>query len=119
MSTNMSEEIRSLLGSRLKEERERVGLTQDSLGSVAGVSRRAVVEWEKGGTTPSGEALALISQKGIDVLFVLTGQRTPQASASLSQEEAALLDNYQHADDEGRAAARRVLSSLAQQKKVA
>lgn len=117
MSTNMSEQIRSFLGARLKEERERVGLTQDSLGGIAGVSRRAVVEWEKGGTTPSGEALALISMKGIDVLYVLTGQRTPQAAASLSLEESALLDNYQHADEEGRAAARRVLSSLAQQKR--
>ena len=37
----------------------------------------------------------------------------------VSAEEAALLDNYQNADEDGRVAARRVLSSLAQQKKAA
>lgn len=110
----MNEEIRNLVGGRLKEERERLAWSQAVLAEVATVSKRSVAAWESGETAPGADVLALLSVKGVDVLYVLTGQRTPQAVGTLSAEESALLDNYNHSDEEGRAAARRVLSSLAQ-----
>lgn len=78
-----------------------------------GVSRRTLVAWEKGEQFPNALVLSQAAEMGVDVLFVLTGQRTPQSAQSLSPEETALLDNYHAATEDDRAVARRVLSSLA------
>lgn len=108
-----------LFGERLKEERVRLEFTQAGLAEKSGLSREMLGKYERGLAEPGASVLAALAAVGVDSLYLLSGQRTPQAAASLSLEESALLDNYQHADEEGRAAARRVLSSLAQQKKVA
>lgn len=108
-----------LFGERLKEERVRLGLTQIELAEKSGQSREMLGKYERGAAEPGAGVLMALAAVGMDMLYVLSGQRTPQTIASLSSEESALLDNYKHSDEEGRAAARRVLSSLAQQKKVA
>lgn len=112
----MSEEIRASVGARLKEERDRLEWSQAALADAVGASRRAVVAWEGGVTVPGADVLALLAQHGYDVLYIVAGQRTPASTQSLTPDQAALIDNYNHADEEGRAAARRVLSSLAKQK---
>jgi transcriptional regulator with XRE-family HTH domain len=112
----MSEEIRAKVGVRLKEERDRLGWSQAALADAAGASRRAVVAWEGGNTVPGADALALLSQHGYDVLYIVIGQRTPVSAASLTPDQARLVDHYMRADEQGRAAARIVLSSLANQK---
>lgn len=71
----MNEEIRNLVGGRLKEEREKLVWSQAVLAEVASVSKRSVAAWEGGETAPGADALALLSLKGLDVLYVLTGQR--------------------------------------------
>ncbi|WP_418131496.1 helix-turn-helix domain-containing protein [Variovorax sp. 278MFTsu5.1] len=112
----MDEKIRLSIGVRLREERERLGMSQTAFAELGDVSLRAEQDWERGNSAPKADFLAVAATHGVDVLYVLTGQRTPKPTASLSQEQQALLDNYDHADEEGRAAARRVLSSLAKQK---
>ncbi|SOD27650.1 Helix-turn-helix [Variovorax sp. YR752] len=113
----MNTEIRSLMGSRLAEERERLKLKQPDFAALGGTKTRTLQDWERGIAAPGTEFLAAVGQHGVDLLYVLTGTRTPSNDgSSLSAEERALVDNYQHADEEGRAAARRVLSSLAKQK---
>ncbi|SOD25235.1 Helix-turn-helix domain-containing protein [Variovorax sp. YR752] len=112
----MEEEIRLSIGARLREERERLGLSQTAFAEMGDVSLRAEQDWERGNSAPKADFLAVAASRGVDVLYVLTGQHTPKASASLNPEQQALLDNYDNADEEGRAAARRVLSSLAKQK---
>jgi len=104
---------KSLLGERLKEERERLGLTQIALALAVGQSREMIGKYERGASEPGAAALAAWADVGIDVLFVLTGQRTPKSVQALSPEQTALLDNYESATEEDRAVARRVLSSLA------
>lgn len=115
----MNEEIRILVGARLKEERERLGLSQNALAEAAGVSKRSVAAWEGGESTPGADDIAQLMGHGVDVLYVIAGSKTPRAADALSPEEAALVDNYKHSDEEGRAAARRVLSSLAKSCKAA
>ena len=110
------------IGARLKEERERLGFTQMAFASMAQVSKLTQLKYESGTTMPNASYLALFAKRGGDVLYVVTGTRAvgpdPMDSRSVivSAEEAALLDNYKHADEQGRDAARRVLSSLAKQK---
>lgn len=110
----MSEEIRAHVGARLKEQREAKGMSQGAMGEIAGASRRSVVAWESGVTVPGADELSRLAGVGFDVLYIVTGQRTPRAADALAPDEAALVDNYKNSDEEGRAAARRVLSSLAQ-----
>ena len=82
------------VGARIKEERERLGLSQDALGQLAGSSRRSVINWESDTTAPGVEALALMAQGGVDVLFVVTGARASTSSGTLSQDEVALVSDY-------------------------
>ena len=104
----------SELGRRLREERKRLGLSQTELGAHGGVSKDSQLNYENGSRSPDANYLIAIASVGVDVTYLLTGARVGQAD--LSPEERALLDNYQHADEQGRDAARRVLSSLAKQK---
>jgi transcriptional regulator with XRE-family HTH domain len=69
-----SEENSMSLGGRLKAERERLGLTQPALGELMDASKRAVLDWEKGVSSPTAAALSKLAAAGGDVLFVVTGR---------------------------------------------
>lgn len=58
---------------RLREERERLGITQASMAEVTGVNIKTVGRWEREIPIPS-DKLAVLVDLGIDVLYVLTGQ---------------------------------------------
>ena len=66
---------RPLLGTRLREERRRLGLTQAALAAVAGISTATQVGYEGGATDPGASYLLKIAEAGVDVCWVLTGQR--------------------------------------------
>ena len=74
------------LSSRLKEERERLGYSQTAFAALAGASKHSQINWEKGSASPNAEALAAWVEKGLDVLYVVTGQHD---SASAVQESSA------------------------------
>lgn len=116
---------------RLVEERKRLGLNQTEFGELGSVSKDAQFNYEKGSRRPDTAYLEAIARHGVDVAYLLTGVRMPLSPSAatggggsplaedgvprmVTKEQAALLDNYEHADEEGRAAARRVLSSLAE-----
>lgn len=64
-----------MIGSRLREERERLALNQESFAELAGAKRRTLIDWEKGVSSPTAVQLQLLSDAGVDVQFVITGQR--------------------------------------------
>jgi len=99
---------------RLREERKRLGLNQTEMGVLGGVSKDSQLNYENGSRSPDAEYLMAVAAAGVDIAFVLTGNRS--LPSSLTPEERALLDNYKHADEQGKDAARRVLSSLAKSK---
>lgn len=83
------------------------------------VDRKSVAGWESNVRLPDGTSLLkLMTEFGADVNYILNGQRSSSTSQEppLTREEAALLDNFRHADDIGRAAARRVLNVGPQRK---
>jgi len=92
--------MRSAIGIRLREERERLELTQAAFAELGGASKRSQIEWEKGAATPNAEFLAFVAEHGVDVLYVLTGarQQTDQAGRKLellNQAWVALEEHYQ------------------------
>lgn len=64
---------------RLKDERLRCGLTQTQLAEAAGVSTRAQIRYETGESQPNTDYLAAIAALGIDILYIITGQRQVQS----------------------------------------
>jgi transcriptional regulator with XRE-family HTH domain len=71
----MVTDIRSSLGVRLREERERLDLSQAQMASLAEFKLRTYQDWERGIAAVSSEFLALAAPHGLDVFYVLTGER--------------------------------------------
>jgi transcriptional regulator with XRE-family HTH domain len=69
---------------RFREERQRLGLSHEETGTACAVSGRSVISWEQGVKIPS-HALAMLSGKGFDVTFILTGERVPNAAKPTEQ----------------------------------
>lgn len=107
---------------RLREERERLKLTQPVFAELAGVKKRTVIDWEKGISSPTAVQLSALSSAGVDVLYVITGQRSSPAipiAMSLSPRQQALLDNYEATSDEGRRIIEATASAAAQPQSLA
>lgn len=75
------------IGTRLKSERTRLEMSQEAFSKAAGVSKRALIEWEKGATFPSAGVLEALSGIGVDILYVVTGRREG-AAQGMSQASA-------------------------------
>ncbi|KAF1072680.1 MAG: hypothetical protein GAK45_00115 [Pseudomonas citronellolis] len=75
------------IGERLKEERVRLGYNQTDLAGLAGVAKTSQFNYEKGERSPDAAYLAAIAAVGVDVLYVVTGQRVPADASSVSAEE--------------------------------
>ena len=102
-----------MIGIRLKEERERLALTQEAWGAIAGAARRTVSDWEKGVSSPNTVQLSALSEMGLDVLYVVTGARSA-VLPGLTPEETALVDNFRHSPPEARKAIKTTSDLLAQ-----
>lgn len=60
---------------RLTEERNRLGLSQEAFGAIAGVSKMSQLNYEKGVRKPDAGYLMAVAEQGVDVAYLLTGQR--------------------------------------------
>ncbi|MBN2977196.1 helix-turn-helix domain-containing protein [Pseudomonas lactucae] len=101
------------IGSRLRQERERLGLSQKLFGEIGGVEANAQGKYESGGRTPKADYLSRVAEKGVDVLYVLTGTATPIQLETLSQIEEKVLGDYRVMIKEDQDAIRRLASTLA------
>ena len=63
------------IGARLREERVKLGLSQEAFAALAGVSKRVQLKWEKDETSPSAQVLAAFAEAGADLLYIVTGTR--------------------------------------------
>lgn len=69
------------VGERLKRERERLGLTIPAFADLAGAKKNTVIDWQKDASSPPAAKLSALAAAGLDVLYVITGQRATPASA--------------------------------------
>lgn len=75
------------ISDRLKEERQRLGLSQTAFAAIAGVTKSAQIKWESGSSSaPTAPALAAFAEAGADVLYILTGRRTLDRPATASSQ---------------------------------
>lgn len=106
------------IGKRLREERERLGLSQPAFAAVAGTTKQTLFSWETGKTAPDGFQLAALATTGADVLYILTGQRAGGASApppprAVSEGDRILLDNFHAAPAQVQAGVKTALGAFA------
>lgn len=141
-------EIFISIGERLREIRTEMQLSQTEFAEIAaragvpGATRQSQANYEKGRQMPSAAYLAAIAEAGADVLYVVTGHRTPAVTDQsylptsanmtksqnpvthsveaeplgeyrLNRREKALLENYRGSDEEGRRAMESTASALA------
>ena len=102
------------IGDRLKEERLRLGLNQSDFAALAQVTKNSQLNYEKGDRSPDAEYLAAVAGAGVDVLYVVTGERKPTQAESISAEEAALIARYRELPEADRAAMARMATAMAE-----
>jgi len=74
----VEEEFYKALGYKLFLERSRLGITQERLGEILGLSRVSIVNIEKGKQKPSIYQLCLIAEKFNLTLDMLTSAYMPK-----------------------------------------
>lgn len=99
--------IKAEIGLRLREERDRLGLSQAQLASATGAATRTHIAWEKGEQTPNAVYLATMFIEGVDVNYVITGQRALTGAAL--QDELENLSSAWQAIDEALVSAKKTM----------
>ena len=89
----------SSIGSRLREERDRLGYNQSELAEIGGTQRKTQFNYETDARRPDAGYLAAVAFAGIDVLYVLTGSSEGVPLSSLAPEEEELLDLFRKAPE--------------------
>ena len=117
-----------MLHERLREERERNRLIQQAVADIAGVSKRTVIDWEKGVSSPTAVQLSALSENGFDACYIITGHYHPAPvvypvggvnsnrlarQELLSEREFALLDDFRSLADKEKDAAETMLHAVA------
>lgn len=65
------------VGERLAEERKRLSISQVKFAELVGIDRTTQRNYEINERHPNTEYLSIVSKIGIDILYVITGNRTP------------------------------------------
>jgi transcriptional regulator with XRE-family HTH domain len=104
---------------RLKEERERLGFTQPDFAELAGTTKKTVIDYEKGKTSPKASFLETIARVGADVSYIITGVKSViaerQADYAVTPDKADLLDCFEHCSEEDKRTIRRMAELCAKE----
>jgi transcriptional regulator with XRE-family HTH domain len=101
-------------GARLKEERKTLGLSQHDFGAIGGVAANAQGHYESGERLPKSDYLMAIRRKGVDVLYVLTGERTVLTDEALTNAETLIIHHYRTLDGVDQDAIAQITTSLSE-----
>lgn len=100
------------LGDRLREERERLTLNQNEMADAGGVKRNSQGNYERGKQHPDTAYLLAVARVGVDVHYVLTGNRLA-ADLGLTEGEHSILQHYRQLNPADQAAVVRLVLALA------
>jgi len=88
------------IGGRLRQERERLGLNQTDFAAIVGATKKTLFSWEHDKTAPDGFQLARLAEEGVNVIYVLTGDR--ELGQATDAAEQVLLDGYRRCSDQSK-----------------
>ncbi|WGE51151.1 MULTISPECIES: helix-turn-helix domain-containing protein [Actinobacillus] len=98
----------SLFAVRLKNERNRLGLTQADIANKCRVSREMWGKYERGVALAGSEVLFSLTEIGVDIGYLFSGTR----SVPLTENEISLLDDYRQSNEQGKAAIEQTAQAL-------
>ena len=87
----------------MKEERFRLNFSQVGFADKAGIRREMLSRYERAAAEPGAGSLIAMAQAGVDVLYVLTGERAGTRKSLLAPAENELLNAWRNSSDKGRA----------------
>lgn len=73
------------IGARLKNERLRIGLTQEAFAKLCATSKRQQIKYEKDQQAPGAHYLAAAIHVGVDVVYILTSKVTDAIESERSR----------------------------------
>lgn len=100
----------SSLGERLRQERERLGITREKFGEISGVTGTTQTNYERDSKKPDTDYLLAIEKAGADIFYILRGEPSPKGS--LAEDEQELLSSYRGLDIRGKVNALGLINSL-------
>ncbi|WP_418427946.1 helix-turn-helix transcriptional regulator [Anaerotruncus massiliensis (ex Liu et al. 2021)] len=99
------------IGKRIKEARERLGLTQEELGKLVGVTGSSITNYEKETSHPKEPVMyALIKALDVDANYLFQDCVAIKKAPALPVEAIKVAQDYNTLDDHGRRAVRAILS---------
>ena len=102
-----------MLAKRLRSERHAHSLSQHQLAAIGAIQPNAQGHYENGARRPRADYLLRIYAAGLDVRYILTGERTRIDASALSDEEQAFLRSFRLINLEERHAFEQILSTMA------
>ncbi|MFJ5237031.1 helix-turn-helix domain-containing protein [Pseudomonas neuropathica] len=100
-------------GECLREERVRLGLKQDEMAQIGGVTRNTQGSYERDERRPDTAYLKALHAVGLDVLYVVTGVRTPEPVGVLDEAEEMIVKRYRSIPGDDQKSVRRFLQAIA------
>lgn len=73
-------------GERMRQERKRLGLTQETLAHRVGVRQQTILQYEKGSTSPSVQFLYALHGIGFNLQYLLLGKAQTMRSSDYPPE---------------------------------
>lgn len=100
-------------GECLREERVRLGLKQEEMAQIGGVTRNTQGSYERDERRPDTGYLKALHVLGLDVLYVVTGVRTPDSVGGLSEDEEVMVKRYRSMPPDDQKSVRRFVQAIA------
>ena len=100
------------IGERLREERVRLRFNQAEFAAFAGVAKTSQFNYEKGERSPDAAYLAAVAEKGVDILYVVTGTATPQVVEGFTAAENKLVNQFRALPEPDQAAVQRIVGAM-------
>lgn len=88
------------LGQRIREERNRIRLSQIDFGKLADVSENTQTSYEKGRIPPKADYFIKLLQHNIDVSYLVTGQRSSGDFSFVDQKILGMVHALSHRERE-------------------
>lgn len=88
-------------------------MTQKSFAEAIGANEKTVSTWRSGRKPPIEKIVPIAQALDISVLFLLTGEESPEAELYLSREERMLLEDYRSLDGSRKANVSEYTANLA------
>jgi len=101
------------MGNRIREERERMGWSQQAAANAVGIRREMWAKYEAG-SEPGAKALAGMTAAGVDIIYILTGKRQTETQP-ISTDDHALLQDFHAAPVQVREGVKTALSAFSPQ----